>query len=118
MAVGVSIRSSVLLVGAAASWGVGTVISKQVLDELAPMALLTVQLTTSTVCSGSPVASHTHPDSLESAAVEGCQSWVPEPRTCLRFGFGWSDVHQCQHISAAVGGRAGAHSRARNCTSR
>ena len=49
MSVGISIRSSLLLVGAAASWGVGTVISKQVLDELAPMALLTVQLTTSTV---------------------------------------------------------------------
>ena len=50
MAVSISMRSSLLLIGAAASWGVGTVVSKQVLDELAPMALLTIQLTTSTVC--------------------------------------------------------------------
>lgn len=35
------------LVLAAASWGVGTVVSKQALDEFAPVALLVVQLTVS-----------------------------------------------------------------------
>lgn len=37
------------LVGAAACWGVGTVVSKQALDEFAPFSLLIVQLAVSTL---------------------------------------------------------------------
>jgi len=41
-------RPVLMLVGAAACWGIGTVISKHALDDLEPFTLLTVQLLTST----------------------------------------------------------------------
>lgn len=42
-------RSALLLVAAAASWGVGTVGSKRALDEIAPLVLLPLQLAVSVV---------------------------------------------------------------------
>jgi len=36
-----------MLVAATACWGVGTVVTKQVLDDVAPLTLLPVQLTAS-----------------------------------------------------------------------
>ena len=41
-------RPVLMLVGAAACWGIGTVISKHALDDIEPFTLLTVQLLTST----------------------------------------------------------------------
>ena len=41
-------RPVLMLVGAAACWGIGTVISKHALDDIQPFTLLTVQLLTST----------------------------------------------------------------------
>jgi probable blue pigment (indigoidine) exporter len=49
MSVRVRPRPVVMLVGAAACWGVGTVISKHALDTVEPVHLLTAQLLTSTV---------------------------------------------------------------------
>lgn len=46
-------RYYLLLTGAAAAWGVATVISKQAVAEIPPVALLTVQLTTSVLVLGS-----------------------------------------------------------------
>ena len=42
------LRPVLMLVGAAACWGIGTVISKHALDDIEPFTLLTVQLLTST----------------------------------------------------------------------
>jgi drug/metabolite transporter (DMT)-like permease len=47
-----SARSSLALIGAAASWGVGTAISKRAVDELPPLVLLAVQLSASLVALG------------------------------------------------------------------
>lgn len=41
-------RPVLMLVGAAACWGIGTVVSKHALDDIEPFTLLTVQLLTST----------------------------------------------------------------------
>jgi hypothetical protein len=42
-------RHALLLTGAAASWGIATVISKRAVDEIAPLTLLPVQLAVSVV---------------------------------------------------------------------
>ena len=48
----IPVRVVVPLVLAAASWGVGTVISKRAVEEISPLALLVVQLATSVVVLG------------------------------------------------------------------
>jgi probable blue pigment (indigoidine) exporter len=42
-------RHALLLTGAAASWGIATVISKRAIDEIAPLTLLPIQLAVSVV---------------------------------------------------------------------
>ena len=95
-----------LLVGAAASWGIGTVLSKQALGEFSALPLLVVQLTASTtlllvVCSA-----------VETTLCVGSQSGqsrrarCPQPRSCLRARPHRPDLHHGKHISAAVGYRA------------
>jgi drug/metabolite transporter (DMT)-like permease len=48
--------TSIALVGAAACWGVGTVLTKQVVDDVAPLTLLPVQLAASCVVLGTLAA--------------------------------------------------------------
>jgi drug/metabolite transporter (DMT)-like permease len=48
-------RYSLSLVGAAACWGVATVVSKRALDEIPPLTLLPVQLAVSVVVLGAVV---------------------------------------------------------------
>lgn len=48
----IPVRAIVALILAAASWGLGTVISKRAVEEIPPLALLVVQLTTSVVALG------------------------------------------------------------------
>lgn len=45
-------RNGALLAGAAASWGIGTVVSKQAVAELAPLTLLLIQLALSVLVMG------------------------------------------------------------------
>ena len=67
-----------MLVAATACWGVGTVVTKQVLDDVAPLTLLPVQLTASCLLlAGVSVLTRTRRDRF---------MWSPQTRGLAALG--------------------------------
>ena len=101
------------LVAAAACWGTGTVASKQVVDDVAPLTLLPMQLAASCVLllvvdPGPPRAVR-----LDTAGPPARRPRRPQPGHRLRARADRPDHHHRQHVRAALGARTGRHHAAR-----
>ena len=101
------------LVAAAACWGVGTVVSKQVVDDVAPLTLLPLQLAASCVFLLVIALVRREPFDLDAAGTPARRARRPQPRHRLRARPDRADHHHRQHVGAAVGPRTGRHHAAR-----
>ena len=93
------------LVAAAACWGLGTVVSKQVVDDVAPLTLLPIQLAASSVLllvghCGASRAGRPDPAGPQARRARGAQ-----PGGCVRPRPRRPHDHHRQHVRADLGHR-------------
>ncbi len=101
------------LVAAAACWGTGTVASKQVVDDVAPLTLLPMQLAASCVLLLVVTLVRKEPLRLDPAGPPAGRPGRPQPGYRLRPRTHRTDHHHRQHVRAALGAGTGGHHAAR-----
>ena len=97
------------LVAAAGCWGIGTVVSKQVVDDVAPLTLLPVQLAVSCAFLLIVALRPARTAGLDAAGAPTRRTRGTQPRHRLRAGPDRADDHHGQPVCPAVGPRTGRH---------
>ena len=99
-------RSAYVLTGAAASWGLATVIAKSALTEIPPVALLPIQLAASVLLVTPVLLARQRQEPQDEKARTCHRPGDTQPRNLLRPRPGRSGLHNRQRGGPLVGNRA------------